>query len=432
MANIQLIRTSGELKSKKLENDFLQQHWPQEYKIARNAVLIIGIANVLTIFGDLHKEIEAHHLYIMIFLKSFILFYALIYAKIIPNKMKHYNLMTFGFQLLNIIYQCFSTFITPHNQLLEIIQLALTAAFFLVIPLRSKWFYLPPLLMYIGFLAARLLTIIPNQTYFIGSNILFISSNIIFAYFLITIRSYQREQFVSKKHMKNLMESKDLFFRIFAHDFRNPLTSVQATLTVLSKKIDNQPLEKSKNMIQRNEINLKNLRYLLENMNEWILAQDDLSKMAISNITNESLLTALTPIKDQIEKYEIKIKNTGPPFKIQFNESVIFAAIRNIVSNGIKFSQPGSEIHLQSELINHQVVIHIQDSGMGMDQDKCDSLFAGESNIPAEGTSGQKGSGVGLIIVKQFLNLHGAELSFTSELGKGTRFSIITNTYNQS
>jgi len=149
-------------------------------------------------------------------------------------------------------------------------------------------------------------------------------------------------------------------------------------------------------------------------------------------IVNESLAVVLELAKSK----EIEIVTVIPEDLIAFVDSnLLQTIIRNLVSNAVKFTHPGGKIDLLAYVLDDKMVkVSIRDSGIGMDSELIEDLFRTDVYTGRKGTSGEQGSGLGLVICKEFIEKNGGELQIESVEGKGSIFSftlpICLNTYS--
>ncbi|NPD47709.1 HAMP domain-containing sensor histidine kinase [Lentimicrobium sp. S6] len=109
----------------------------------------------------------------------------------------------------------------------------------------------------------------------------------------------------------------------------------------------------------------------------------------------------------------------------KFDKEMINLVIRNLINNAIKYTQEEGEISILSKIDNHELIIEIKDSGIGIEQDKLKQLFrVNTQNISTNGTRGERGSGLGLYLCYDFIKKHGGSLEVESEVGKGSLFII--------
>ena len=106
------------------------------------------------------------------------------------------------------------------------------------------------------------------------------------------------------------------------------------------------------------------------------------------------------------------------------DENMLSTVLRNLLSNAVKFSYPGSEVLVKASLVNNMAEVTITDFGLGMDKQTMDNLFKIEVSQSSAGTEGEQGTGLGLILCREFVEKNHGTLTFTSELGKGSSFCV--------
>jgi len=99
--------------------------------------------------------------------------------------------------------------------------------------------------------------------------------------------------------------------------------------------------------------------------------------------------------------------------------------LRNIASNAIKFTNPNGKVLISASKMDHSVVIEISDNGIGMDQNQLTNLFKLDKTSSTKGTKNETGTGIGLIVCKEFIELNGGQLKVNSSKGLGSKFTII-------
>jgi two-component system, sensor histidine kinase and response regulator len=165
---------------------------------------------------------------------------------------------------------------------------------------------------------------------------------------------------------------------------------------------------------------------LLENLLTWSRAQRQKititpQKIAVHFIV-EKCFGLL--IQNAIQK-EIRLKNLLPPETVIYaDEEMITTIIRNLVSNAIKFTNRGGTITVAAKTENGEVTISVSDTGIGIPKDKITQLFHPDVNNSSPGTEGEQGTGLGLIICKDFAEKNKGEIRVESETGKGTVFYL--------
>jgi signal transduction histidine kinase len=174
-----------------------------------------------------------------------------------------------------------------------------------------------------------------------------------------------------------------------------------------------------------NESSHKLLR-LIENLLEWARSQTGTLKLVRTNLILKNLAEDVLKIySTQAETKGISLKNEIPDNISVFADYEILAVIiRNLISNGVKYTQKGGNVSLTACKEDGKTVLKISDSGIGMNHEVLEKLFKIEETFTTAGTSNEAGTGLGLVICKEFIETLGGTIAVESSEGKGTTFSV--------
>ncbi len=242
----------------------------------------------------------------------------------------------------------------------------------------------------------------------------------------------------NNKELQNLIATKDKFFSIIAHDLRGPLGAMFGLSEILYNDFDEYETEKQKEFTRAIHIGIKNTYELLENLLIWSRSHqgyisfnpDKTSLYLLVNETSE-LLNQSSREKD------IKISNKIPKDMFVYaDKQMSLAIIRNLISNAIKFTTKGGDITIKAHItptIDNQNYseISIKDNGIGISKEIQPKLFNITEDISTLGTESETGTGLGLILCKEFVESQGGKIWIESEEGKGSDF-IFTLPLNKS
>jgi signal transduction histidine kinase len=237
------------------------------------------------------------------------------------------------------------------------------------------------------------------------------------------------QTFVLKQSEERLMElnaTKDKFFSIIAHDLKNPLNNILQLSHLLNesykpRKDDSSVVE---DLIAHLTQTAENTSKLLSNLLDWALVQrgrmtynpTSVNLGAIANqciqLFHTNALTKSIALNNQIDSN----------IKVFADENVLVTLIRNLVSNAIKFTPSNGSISILAKPKDNMVEISIQDTGVGIEPEKLASIFSITKSKSTYGTDGEHGTGLGLIICKEFVHMHNGSIWAESEINKGTRF----------
>lgn len=224
---------------------------------------------------------------------------------------------------------------------------------------------------------------------------------------------------LKNKNIRNINKSKDKLFSIISHDLRSPFNNIIgfSDLLVESPNLDDKQRKYSE-IIQQSS---KNTLTLIDNLLYWSKSQlnsiePDFKIYNLSNIVN-TIIDSFYTIALQKEITIINNINSDINVFIDFNlMQIIF---RNLITNSIKFSYKNSRIEINAnKCIDQFIQISIKDYGTGIKPDKIDSVFI--NNITELGTNNEKGSGLGLLLCKEFITIHKGKIWIKSEKEKGT------------
>jgi PAS domain S-box-containing protein len=243
----------------------------------------------------------------------------------------------------------------------------------------------------------------------------------------ITERKQAEEQLA--KYQKQLIElnsTKDKLFSIIAHDLRSPFSAIIGFSELLYEKMNKIEYEEFKAYVENISSSAKQTLELLENLLNWAQAQTGQISF------NPQILNMQDIILDVINSFgssaalkSLTLNYSIPAQIVVFaDQNMLKTVLHNLVSNAIKFSNQGGEIFIQSELYDSFVEITVSDEGIGMTEDSRNKLFDIDKVTTSKGTANEKGSGLGLILCKEFVEKNGGEIWVKSEIGKGSKFTF--------
>jgi signal transduction histidine kinase len=228
------------------------------------------------------------------------------------------------------------------------------------------------------------------------------------------------------EELKALNLSKDKFLSVISHDLRNPLTALLAS----SAKLNDDPEKLGTDKIkQLSQIIHRTSNKLLDQLNEvidWAKKQSEKTnfnpeKLQLAEGINESL-ELLMPNAAQ---KKIKLENKTPKgIFVKADSLMLRSIVQNLVTNAIKYTAQGGSVIINAKTEGHMVRIFVEDSGVGMTEDVQKKLFNKDSNISISGTNNEVGSGLGLMLVNDFVAQHGGTIDVESAVGVGTTFKF--------
>jgi len=254
-------------------------------------------------------------------------------------------------------------------------------------------------------------------------------------YRLLLERSRQLEEKVSERTMeimaqkdelKRLNETKDKLFSVIAHDLKNPFNSIIGFSELLLQDRDVFSPEKREQMLQTIHHQSKSTFELLEHLLEWARSQTDFIAFRPEQVVLQSLM------RDVKASLEGPAKEKGVRFCCEIPDHIVVQAdkpmlqiiLRNLLHNAVKFTHSGGEVSCQAESSHGHVNIMIADNGVGMDANTRKAIEDGVHLDAQQGTARETGTGLGLLLCREYIARHGSRLSVESEPGKGSCFSF--------
>ena len=234
-------------------------------------------------------------------------------------------------------------------------------------------------------------------------------------------KNMQKELEVKNSELLRLNENKNLMFSIISHDLRGPLGALDSLLNDVA---DISTLAGQTDLLKELASSTHNLYSLVDNLFEWaafqkgefVLHYKELSIFDVSQL-------AIQPLNLLSSKKNIQvINNINPQLKATFDEKMILTVFRNLVSNAIKYTPRYGRIDLSDKVFDDKIEITIIDNGIGIKPEKIEDIFSVSSEKSTKGTEGEKGTGLGLVLCKDFVEKNGGSIYVKSEFRKGSSF----------
>lgn len=230
---------------------------------------------------------------------------------------------------------------------------------------------------------------------------------------------------VSEINLKKLNATKDKFFSIISHDLKSPFNSIIGFSSELSDYYDSYDNKERKTMIDMIKGTSQATLTLLENLLSWSQSQSGYIKLKPESYKLKSLIkNGISAYLGSADIKNIKVTNNINKDTIVFTDKeTVKIIVSNLFNNAIKYSKNGGEITLSSKNIkNQKIEVCIADSGIGMNESILKGLFNIEDNVSRPGTAEEKGTGLGLILCKEFVTKNGGEIRVESIVNKGSKF----------
>lgn len=227
-----------------------------------------------------------------------------------------------------------------------------------------------------------------------------------------------------KDQLEVLNTTKEKLFSIVAHDMRSPISNLRHALSLTSQKVLSK--EEFESVSAALLVQVDQLQDSLFNLLHW-------SKAQLTGIqTVPVAVNVLKCIEDTVQLFESNLSSKKLQLHVNCSDDLFFYAdpehiklvLRNVINNAIKFSYVGKHIDIVTTESENKICINIRDEGTGIDDQKLESLFQFEKTDSSFGTLNEKGTGLGLILSKEFIEKNNGTISVASIKGKGTDFKL--------
>jgi two-component system, sensor histidine kinase and response regulator len=232
---------------------------------------------------------------------------------------------------------------------------------------------------------------------------------------------------ISNNELTKTIKEKDKFFSIIAHDLKTPFNGLLGLLQILNEDYNSISRKNKEEMIASLYQSTKNVYALIENLLEWSRTQGKSKSFSPKEINPYLILTEIINIFEVKAKLkEITLINDIDKNLVIFaDEMMINAIFRNLISNALKYSRKGGKIKTSSTFNNPGfIAFSVEDNGIGMTPETISQLFQIDDHLSIPGTENEKGTGLGLILCKEFVELHKGIIEVKSEVDKGSVFKF--------
>ena len=227
-------------------------------------------------------------------------------------------------------------------------------------------------------------------------------------------------------NLSQLNADKDRFITILAHDLKNPFSTLIGFSGLLAKNIRKYNMDKIENQVKIIDENAKRTYNLLEDILLWVRVQSgklpfEPQKIIFPVVCNE----VIESLKSIAINKNITINHfTAQEINVLADANMFKTILRNLVSNAIKFTNNNGRIDIYAEKDNSNITISVSDTGIGIEPENLNKLFDISQMLTTAGTIGEKGTGFGLLLCKEFVEKHDGKIWVESELGKGSEFKF--------
>jgi signal transduction histidine kinase len=232
---------------------------------------------------------------------------------------------------------------------------------------------------------------------------------------------HQEEMEKRSSELEQLNQVKDKFFSIISHDLRSPINALAGLMDLLDKgAIEPHELPVA---IKELRTRFNHTRSLMNNLLDWTVLQMDKMSLQAGSVELKNIVNENIELLGSIQNKKIKMVNTVPGNAIGYADSnTINLVIRNLLTNAIKFTNDGGEITIAAEAKGNEWVVSVRDNGIGMSDEIQKKLFDKINPYSTRGTANEKGTGLGLILCKEFVEKNGGRIWVESKENSGSTF----------
>jgi PAS domain S-box-containing protein len=237
-------------------------------------------------------------------------------------------------------------------------------------------------------------------------------------------KSSELELSLKNEALNKLNNEKDKFFSIISHDLKSPFNSIIGLSEMLVDQVkekDYEGIDKYATIILNSSHRAMNL---LMNLMEWSQSQTGRMLFLPEKLdVNTLIFDVLHLLKESANQKSIDLKvDLSKQIFVIGDKAMISAILRNLISNAIKFTREDGSIYISVSQKKKETVISVKDNGVGIPKDIVSKLFRIDDNYTSPGTHQEKGTGLGLILCKEFVDKHDGRISVESVEGEGSEF----------
>lgn len=231
---------------------------------------------------------------------------------------------------------------------------------------------------------------------------------------------------VEKAELEQLIQTKDRFISIIAHDLKNPFTSLLGFADLAYTEFDEITDQEKRSYLGIIRQSSQHIYALLDNLLTWSRAQSgriDFNPEPVN--LHEVVDFSIDLVRTAAENKQLALfSDFAQDVVVRADKNMLSTVLRNLLSNAIKFTPAGGSVTVSCRNHNGRAVLSVSDTGVGLDQDELSRLFKIDGNLKNPGTNNETGTGLGLILCQEFMNIHKSKIIAESTPGKGSVFSF--------
>jgi signal transduction histidine kinase/Tfp pilus assembly protein PilF len=220
--------------------------------------------------------------------------------------------------------------------------------------------------------------------------------------------------------------AKDKFFSLISHDLRSPFSGLLGYAGILKKDYNNLSKEEIKSYVDEMFVIIEKIHVFLEDLLTWSKMQIGNAELKPENISLRNFTDGIIDfLKNEAQKKDISIINEiDAKISVVADNNTLRSILYNLMTNAIKFSNPGGEIKIFTTETEKEITISVKDNGVGISKEDQEKLFRMDVLFSTSGTASERGTGLGLILVNDLVAKNNGKISVESEIGKGSIFNV--------
>ncbi len=227
---------------------------------------------------------------------------------------------------------------------------------------------------------------------------------------------------MKNEELSQALAERDKFFSIIAHDLRSPFIGFLMFIKLLTEQVDKFSLNEIQRLSVEMQESAQNLHRLLENLLQWALTRrGEIDYQPVRCDLTETVGFNINLLKMVALQKNFKFRCDIPEgLHVSADKSMLNTILRNLLTNAVKFSNRSGTVRVSAVQNGDFVQVSVKDDGLGICQESLSNLFKLDKMHSRKGTGGEKGTGLGLLLCKEFIEKHGGKIWVKSELGEGT------------
>jgi len=228
------------------------------------------------------------------------------------------------------------------------------------------------------------------------------------------------------EEIQRINKTKERLYSVIAHDIKSPFSNISMLISTLADGYLEPGSEEYDEILQSINRSSHETYSLLENLLQWTRSQTGNLEIAPEDIRLKELVANVVRMIEPIaNKKNISLHHDIPEdIVLELDHNMMRSVFQNLISNAIKFTREGGEIRVSARRDGNKVIAKVQDSGIGISDENLKKLFVDEGQLTTRGTNDEKGSGLGLLLVKDFIQRNKGSISAESKVGQGTTFIL--------